>query len=305
MIPLQTHLKGAKKHHWAAVAAFVIAFAALAHISWIGYNKYLKLTYNISSLQSELSLTSALLQVAINDTESSLASALEQEKERIGAVSQQLGNLEQETNVIAGSVGTLEKLSKTDEELLQKYSKTYFLNEHYVPSKMVAIPKENTYFERRNYQIHANVWPHLRNMINAAENAGQTLWVYSAFRSFDEQSDLKGAYTQHFGEGANQFSADQGYSEHQLGTTVDLITSGIDGTVEGFENTPEYSWLLRNAHRYGFILSYPENNSFYVFEPWHWRYIGVDFATDLYNSGRSFYDLDQREIDERLVDIFE
>lgn len=138
------------------------------------------------------------------------------------------------------------------------------------------------------------------------KNSGLEIYVYSAYRSFDEQNALKGQYAVIYGEGtANQFSADQGYSEHQLGTTVDLITTGISGVLEDFGGTNAYQWLLNNAYKYGFVLSYPDNNDYYVYEPWHWRFVGVKLATDLHNSGKSFYDLTQREIDEYLINLFE
>jgi len=143
-------------------------------------------------------------------------------------------------------------------------------------------------------------------MLDRADRENIELFIYSAYRSFDEQEALKGQYTVTYGSGtANQFSADQGYSEHQLGTTVDLITTGIGGTLDGFEATQAYVWLLNNAHKYGFVLSYPANNEFFVFEPWHWRYVGDDLARELYDSKRTFYEVDQREIDKYLISVFE
>jgi D-alanyl-D-alanine carboxypeptidase len=62
---------------------------------------------------------------------------------------------------------------------------------------------------------------------------------------------------------------------------------------------------LANAYKYGFTLSYPKGNTSYVFEPWHWRFVGVKLATDLHNQGKNFYDLDQRSIDAYLVNFFD
>jgi D-alanyl-D-alanine carboxypeptidase len=207
---------------------------------------------------------------------------------------------------VSGSVNTLEKLSKADAKLLQKYSKVFFLNEHYYPERVTDIPAQYKYNEQRNYVVHAEIWPHMKDMLDAAQNAGVNLWVFSAYRGFDEQSALKESYSVTYGAGtANQFSADQGYSEHQLGTTADFITSGLGGELNGFEQTTAYQWLNSNAHKYGFILSYPEGNGHYIFEPWHWRFVGIKLATHLHNTGKNFYDLDQREIDEYLIDMFE
>ena len=95
------------------------------------------------------------------------------------------------------------------------------------------------------------------------------------------------------------------HSEHQLGTAVDFTTEKLGANFSAFGSDPAYKWLLENAHRYGFILSYPPNNSYYKFEAWHWRYVGVSLATNLHDDGKYFYDLDQREIDRYLVKLFD
>ncbi len=212
---------------------------------------------------------------------------------------------EDQIKKISGTVGVLDKLSKTDKELLQKYSKVYFLNEHYIPEKIVPIEKKYLYNEAVSKSIHGKVEPYLNDMIEDALKDGIKIWVVSAYRSFNEQKSLKGAYTQTYGSGANTFSADQGYSEHQLGTTIDFTTEGLGGGLDGFEATPAYTWMLENAPKYGFTLSYPKGNAYYVFEPWHWRYVGEDLAKDLVKANTSFYDWEQRKIDEYLISIFD
>jgi LAS superfamily LD-carboxypeptidase LdcB len=214
-------------------------------------------------------------------------------------------NFEDQIKEISGTVGVLDKLSKTDKELLQKYSKVYFLNEHYIPEKIVKIEPKYLYNESVSKSIHGNVEPYLNEMIDDALEDGIKIWVMSAYRSYNEQASLKGAYTQTYGSGANAFSADQGYSEHQLGTAVDFTTEGLGGGLTGFEDTPAYQWMLDNATKYGFTLSYPEGNEYYVFEPWHWRFVGEDLARDLDRANASFYDWEQRKIDEYLISIFD
>ena len=258
---------------------------------------------DIVALRAELASTTALLGANIEETHSSLSSALSAEKESLEA---KLGDFEENVESISNTVGTLEKLSRTDPELLQKYSKVFFLNEHYAPERLVAIPQEIVYSETRPEKIHAAVFPHLEDLFDGAMRDGVELYVKSAFRSFEEQRSLKGQYSVTYGAGtANQFSADQGYSEHQLGTTVDFITTGTGGALPGFDKTAAYEWLLLNAYRFGFILSYPVNNGYYIFEPWHWRFVGEELADELHDSGRHFYELDQREIDEYLISIFD
>jgi D-alanyl-D-alanine carboxypeptidase len=206
---------------------------------------------------------------------------------------------------LAGTLGDLDKLAKTDEELLQKYSKVYFLNENYIPERLEQIDDRYILEGRKDQYFHARAIDRLEDLLNDARRAGHDIKVISAYRSFDEQIDLKGQFTQTYGTGANAFSADQGYSEHQLGTTVDLTTPEIGGAFASFAETEAYEWLLDNAHTHGFILSYPEENSFYVFEPWHWRFVGEDLARDLERSDETFYTMEQREIDKYLLTIFD
>lgn len=216
-----------------------------------------------------------------------------------------LDEVEDQVGDALKTVGVLDKLAKTDPELLQKYSKVYFLNEHYQPAKLTKLDGAYVYDERKEAYLHAQVVSHFEDMVDDARDEGIDLYVVSAFRSFETQSGLKDAYTVTYGSGANTFSADQGYSEHQLGTAVDFTTKGLNGGLEGFENTPAYEWLLDNAYRYGFTLSYPPGNAYYIFEPWHWRFVGEDLARELHKQGKHFYDLDQRTIDEYLISIFD
>lgn len=206
---------------------------------------------------------------------------------------------------ITGTVGQLDKLSRTDPELLKKYSKVYFLNEHYAPAGLVLLDDAYVYNESREHYILREVRPFLEDMIDDAKADGVDLWVVSAFRSFDTQAELKAGYTVTYGAGANAFSADQGYSEHQLGTTVDFTSRGLGGGLNGFAGSDAYTWLTENAHRYGFILSYPEGNDYYIFEPWHWRFVGRDLARDLHRDGKHFYDVDQRTLDAYLISLFD
>lgn len=206
---------------------------------------------------------------------------------------------------IKEQVGGISKLVSIDKELLKKYSKIYFLNENYAPQKLSLIDSKYVYNKSRQEYIHTNVLPFLEKLLNDAWGAGINLKIISAYRSFAEQAGLKSSYTIIYGSGANKFSADQGYSEHQLGTTVDFTTQELGNNFSNFAKTNAYQWLKNNAYKYGFILSYPENNKYYIFEPWHWRFVGIKLATNLYNNNQNFYDLDQKEIDQYLIYIFD
>lgn len=231
-----------------------------------------------------------------------LRSDLLSEKKKAGSLEMQLGK-------VSGTVTTLEKLTNTDKELLQKYSKVYFLNEHYIPARRSRILPAYVYDTRspkRELQIHTSVWPYVKDMMDAADKAvGDDILVASAYRSFDTQEALKSQYLVTYGTGANKFSADQGYSEHQLGTTVDFTTGALELHYDTFANTKAFAWLTENAHAYGFTLSYPADNTYYQYEPWHWRFVGKALAKKLHDEGKYFYDLDQRTIDTYLVTIFD
>ncbi|MBQ5316013.1 MAG: D-alanyl-D-alanine carboxypeptidase family protein, partial [Oscillospiraceae bacterium] len=121
-------------------------------------------------------------------------------------------------------------------------------------------------------------------LISAASAQGLNIYVSSGFRSYDRQTSIYNQYVETSGkDAADTYSARPGYSEHQTGLCFDLNT--IDAS---FGNTPEYEWLKDNAHKYGFIIRFPlgkENITGYTFEPWHIRYLGVENATKVYESG--------------------
>lgn len=242
------------------------------------------------ALDAQLQDTITLLE----DTQNNLTA----EKERVGTLADQV-------NTVTSAVSEIQKLSTIDKELLEKYSKVYFLNENYSPKKLVQIDPGYVYDTDKRYWILDQVWPYLLAMLNDGRQYSPTLEVVSAYRSFYEQDNLKSAYTVTYGSGANAFSADQGYSEHQLGTTVDLTDAATGGAESSFQYTDAYKWLAANAYRYGFVESYPKGNSYYIFEPWHWRFVGVALALKLHNEGKYFYDLDQRSINDYLGGIFD
>ena len=268
-----------------------------------GYATYTSFT-SINNLKAELSETESNL-----DSTSAFLSEKEQENaelmRQIENRDQVIDDLESEIRKASKNVDILTRLTTIDPELLKKYSKVYFLNEHYRPDDLKQIDKKYWSPEDDDEFVHADVWPHLEDLLEDAKKEGINFKIVSAFRTFDEQHDLKNHYNIVYGEGtANQFSAVQGYSEHQLGTTVDFTTEELNGELLTID-TEAYEWLTKRAHRYGFILSYPENNEYYQFEPWHWRFVGRELAKDLHEREISFYDMDQQEIDTYRLNIFE
>jgi len=280
-----------------AFAILAIALAVLGYQYWNLNSQYELLKGSKSTIEETLRTTQEALAL-IESEKLGLQDELLGEKQKVEEFGEQVED-------IAETVGMLDKLSKIDPELLQKYSKVFFLNEHYVPSSLSSIPTEYKWNEDQNLQMHTAVLPYLEDMLADAVDEDVDMYVLSAYRSFGTQSALKAGYTVSYGSGANQFSADQGYSEHQLGTTIDLTVVGIGATLGGFDQTEAYTWLQENAYRYGFVLSYPKGNAYYIFEPWHWRFVGKDLARKLHREDNNFYDLDQRVIDEYLISFFD
>jgi LAS superfamily LD-carboxypeptidase LdcB len=285
--------------------------ASLVFVAIIGYGGYryyilrkvLRTTIAVTAqTTSELNNQINTLGSRLTETEGdnmSLTDALHTSQNTIAAYQSEIQKL-------TGDVGTLQKLTQTDPELLKKYSKVYFLNEHYIPASLTTIETPYLSTKDRVLQIQTKVWPHLKALLDDSTTEGLDLRISSAYRSFNSQAVLKSNYKVIYGTtAANKFSAEQGYSEHQLGTTIDMTTVKLVSLTQVFDKSPEFTWLTNNAYRYGFILSYPKNNNYYVYEPWHWRFVGVDLATKLHESGTYLYDLDQREIDGYLVSIFD
>jgi LAS superfamily LD-carboxypeptidase LdcB len=277
-------------------------FAIVLAIAILGFSGGGYLYYRVAGevIKNTTDLENKVLE--LQDKNTTLAQNLKREQQKNGEFASQIGQ-------IAGTVGKLDKLSKTDKELLQKYSKIYFLNENYVPEDLINIPPDYLNDKNKETKFHTKAFSYLQEMIVAAKPDGINLQIISAYRSFGEQSALKNAYAITYGSGANKFSADQGYSEHQLGTAVDFTTAESGANFTDFENPSAgknaYRWLTQNAYKYGFVLSYPKGNTYYQFEPWHWRFVGKSLAKMLHEENKNFYDVDQRVIDNYLINIFD
>jgi D-alanyl-D-alanine carboxypeptidase len=293
------------------VTSFVLGGVLIYAFSqiWSLQKEVISLTASLASTTGQLNTVNTTLTQGVTELDKKtqgLSTQLSNTKQNIEAVKDVVGGVQQSVGTINSTVGTLKKLSETDPAYLKKYSKVYFLNENYTPAHLIQIPKEYTYTETRKEQFVTEAYPKLFSLIMDAKQQGVTLYVKSAYRSFTEQKSLKSAYSVTYGKGtANAFSAEQGFSEHQLGTAVDFITTGTGGNLDGFEKTSAYLWLQNNAHKYGFIISYPKGNTYYIFEPWHWRYVGVKLATYLHDTKKTFYDVDQRDIDKYLINFFD
>jgi len=234
-----------------------------------------------------------------------LSDLLYEEQLHRKSIEQNIEGFDETVGKLTGTVETLEKLTTTDEQLLQKYSQIYFLNEHYIPADLIIIDEQYDYVNGKQVSVHAQMWPFLEELLEDAKEDDIDLLVLSGYRSYEEQGTLKQMYTSTYGVGANTFSADQGYSEHQLGTAVDFTTSELGQYIRKFDDTEAYDWLRNNAYKYGFTMSYPEDNEYYMYEPWHWRFVGEELARELHSDGNYFYNLEQRRIDSYIPTLFD
>ncbi len=125
----------------------------------------------------------------------------------------------------------------------------------------------------------------------AAAANGSPLSILAAYRSHAQQADLFDRRVDELGDAeAGSRVARPGHSEHQLGTTIDVTTEGDTDVDQSWGATPEGQWVATNAHKYGFLLSYPPDASdrtCYDYEPWHLRYVGRELAADVIDSGLS------------------
>lgn len=128
----------------------------------------------------------------------------------------------------------------------------------------------------------------LRLLLADAKSRGLQIRVLSAYRSFGRQKFIFSFWSRLY-RNAQRFSAEAGHSEHQLGTVLDL--GGGDPRTDlrqTFSDTEEGKWLEENAWRYGFALSYPKEKEAltgFIYEPWHYRFIGTEAAREWHDSG--------------------
>ena len=163
----------------------------------------------------------------------------------------------------------------------------YKLEKDYIPKNLVEISNmycfTKMYAEKEAYEAY-------KKMYKDALDDGIRFLITSAYRSYDYQEKVFNDHTKRKGlDYAKKFAAVPGYSEHQTGLALDIFTYG--STMATFETTKGYKWLKENSYKYGFILRFSkelENLLGTTFEAWHYRYVGIDAATKIYNENITF-----------------
>lgn len=160
----------------------------------------------------------------------------------------------------------------------------YRLPDGYVPPKLLTVVND--------CRLDSRVVPHYLDMYNAALSDGVKLTPFSGYRTYEVQKrNYNNKINYYKGIGYDEEEAavkastvimPPGSSEHNLGFAMDIVTCDT-----WFETTDEFTWLRENAYKYGFIMRYAKEKTDItgvIYEPWHWRYVGVDAATDIYQT---------------------
>lgn len=174
-----------------------------------------------------------------------------------------------------------------DDNLLMLVNKYNHLSDNYTPDDLEDV--SNWYAYGTN-QIREEVYDHFLDMFYDAKEEGLTLIITSGYRDYDVQKELYEEYQEIYGdEEADRVAARPGYSEHQTGLALDIVT--YDVIMEEFEQTEEFAWMQKNAYKYGFILRYPKGKEAitgYDYESWHYRYVGVEVAKEIHDLDITF-----------------
>lgn len=176
-------------------------------------------------------------------------------------------------------------INKKELMLTNKYN---YLDDAYDSTNMVTVSNRYSYGE--NQMLTSDTFDAFKRMFDDAKKENLTLIVNSSYRSYAEQDEIYEKYKKNKGEEyADSIAARPGFSEHQTGYAIDLITYGA--TSSTFEETDEFRWLQNNAYKYGFILRYPKDKEYltgYSYESWHYRYVGLSAAKIIHDENITF-----------------
>mgnify|MGYP004669705975 FL=1 len=168
-------------------------------------------------------------------------------------------------------------------------NKYYQLDNDYYYGELVTMDK--AYDNKSGSKLNKEAYVAFQKLVDAGEKEGYHIRNNSAYRSYNTQSGLYNNYKNSNGlTWADKWSARPGHSEHQTGLALDVGVKN-EYSLGKFESSPEFTWMKNNAHLYGFILRYPKGKEYitgYGYEPWHYRYVGVDVATYIYENNITY-----------------
>ncbi|MBW2449567.1 MAG: M15 family metallopeptidase [Deltaproteobacteria bacterium] len=160
---------------------------------------------------------------------------------------------------------------------MAKSEKLFFIKTMKEKTKLLPVLEERDLViivdNRREFSLHPLAAREWKRMKEKAKGEGVDLQIVSAFRSIARQAEIIEEKRKKGIQEAEIFrvSAPPGFSEHHSGRAIDINTEGYEPLEEDFENSKAFMWLLKHAARFGFRLSYPRKNKYYIaYEPWHW-----------------------------------
>lgn len=149
-----------------------------------------------------------------------------------------------------------------------------------------------------SHQVDVRVLEPLQKMLKAASDEGYSLYVCSAYRSVDRQKELfNESMIDYVNQGMTYYEAAietaksiawPGESEHATGLAMDIVSGDYAGLDEKQGETDDQKWLMEHCYEYGFILRYPKDkleDTGIIYEPWHYRYVGVEAALEIRDQG--------------------
>ncbi|KMY54534.1 peptidase M15 [Bacillus sp. FJAT-27231] len=185
------------------------------------------------------------------------------------------------------------KVITNPENIMVLVNKQFSLPGDYTPPDLVR-PKVAFSFGEQDIEkshMRKEAAEALEKMFAGAKQEQVQLFAVSGYRSYKRQVEIMNNQIASAGsfEKAAQAVAPPGQSEHQTGLTMDISAESVNfDLLQSFETTKEGQWLANNAHKYGFILRYPkgkEKVTEYMYEPWHFRYVGVKAAEEIFRHG--------------------
>lgn len=178
-------------------------------------------------------------------------------------------------------------------DLLRLVDKDFALPPDYAPPDLMNLqPIDASPGAASMLKLRREAEEAMHRMLDQARSSNLSIVAQSTYRSYQDQAKVYQDEVQNYGQAqADRESARPGHSEHQLGLAVDFSSKRLNYDLnDSFAATPEGKWLQQNAAQYGFVLSYPEGEeqvTGYMYEPWHYRYIGAESAQAATKSGQT------------------
>ena len=183
------------------------------------------------------------------------------------------------------------KKTDTSKNNLMIVNKFNYLEEDYVPDDLKVITSKYSWGSNGSQKTRAEVLEQFLKMHEDAEANNIYLMVMLSYRDYNEQANIYNEYKEYHGEAyADKIAARPGFSEHQTGLALDIF-SLKDSLQSTFKDSETYEWLKNNAYKYGFIIRYPEGKekiTGFTFEPWHYRYVGIEDAKKIHDLDITF-----------------